>query len=239
MSSSAIVAVCIPALFFRQLVTTSLLLATSDCIRRADGSFLYVGERPDDGHWHGHGYFSRKFWVLRESGLEQIRLWKHRWLLVGTNSTCHSRPADELPSFGASLVIVFLVIFTWLDSDKGLSHRDRRSAILDIEESCASRRTTQRWLHKLLPDSLLIQQAIRRAVIERCEPRPVEKVFRGGLSPPDGFERRGWNDPSSVAAMRRALAILFLGALDLDIPVSLLLTEARGRWSDHKSESGF
>jgi hypothetical protein len=228
-----------PALLFRKLLATSLAFATAGCVRRADGSLLYGGERPEDGQWHGHGYFARKLWVLREKGLEQIRLWKHRWRLVGTNTTCHSRPFEELPTFGASLGIVFLVIFEWLDSGKGLSHRDRRSVLSDVEERCASRRTEQRWLHRYVPDALSIQQAIRRAVIERCEPRPVETLFRGGLPPPDGLERRGWKDPPSVLALWRAFAILFIGALVLDVPVSLLLTEARGRWSDPKTESSF
>lgn len=200
---------------------------------------MYVGKRPEDGHWHGHGYFERKLWVLRETGLEQIRLWKHRWRLVGTNTTRHSRPIEELPSFGADLVIVLLVVFAWLDSGKGLSHRDRRSVLSDVEERCASRRTTQRWLHKLLGDSLKIQQAIRRAVIERCEPRPVETLFEGGLPPPDGLVRRPWKDSPSVATLWRALAIVFRGALVLDVPASTLLIEARGRWSDPKTESSF
>lgn len=234
-----VVSVCIPALFFRKLLATSLALSTDGCVRRPDGSYLYAGKRPDEGDWHGHGYFERMLWVLGEKELERVRLLKHRWRLVGTNKTCHSRPLEDSPSFGSSLAIVMLVVFTWLDSDKGLNHRDRRSPIADIEERCASRRTSQRWLHKFLLDSLNIEQAIRRAVIERCEPRPVEKVFRGGLSPPDGLERRGWSDPPSVTILWRALAMLFLGALDLDVPVSTLLTEARGRWNDQKTESGF
>ena len=239
MTSSAVVTVCIPALLFRQLVATSLLTSTTACVRRADGSVVYVGERPDDGQWHGHGYFDRELWILCKSGLEKIRLWKHRWLLVGTNSTCHSRPAEELPSFKSSLLIVFLVVFAWLDSGKGLSHRDRPEPITGVYDRCASRRTAQRGLHELLGDSLEIQQAIRRAVIERCEPRPVETLFRGGLPPPDGLERRGWKDPPAVARLWRALAVLFRGALVLDVPASLLLTEARRRWSAQKTESSF
>ena len=131
------------------------------------------------------------------------------------------------------------MVFAWLDSGRGLSHGDRREPIAGVQESCASRRTVQRWLHRLLGDSLKIQQAIRRAVIEKCEPRPVETLFEGGLPPPKGLLRRPWKDPPSVTALWRALAILFRGALVLDVPVSLLLTEARRRWSDPKTESCF
>lgn len=231
--------VCIPALIFRQLVMTSLLTAAKVYVQRPDGSFVFSGERPSDGKWHGHGYFSRALWVLRDGFLVEITLWKHRWLRVGTTTTCHSRSPEELPSFGASVLVVALILFSWLDSGQGVSSRTSPEPIAGMHESCASRRTRQRWLHKLSRNSLMMQQAYRRAVVERSEPRPVETLFRGGLSPPAGLERRGWKDPPSVTTLWRAFAILFLGALGLDVPVALLLTEARGRWSDPKTESNF
>ena len=228
-----------PALIFRQLVATSLLTAAQVYLPRPDGSFVFYGERPSDGHWHGHGYFARGLWVLRDGALVRITLWKHRWLLVGTTTTCHSRSPEELPSFGASVLVVFLVLFGWLDSGKGVSSRERREPVAGMEENCASRRTMQRWLHKLSPNALKIQQANRRAVIERSEPRPVEILFRGGLPPPKALVQQRWKDPSAVTTLWRAIAILFCGALGLDVPVALLLTEARGRWSDPKTESSF
>ncbi len=206
---------------------------------RPDGSFVFVGERPSDGHWHGHGYFPRALWVLRDGYIVRITLWKHRWLLVGTTTTCHSRSPEELASFGASVLVVVLVLFGWLDSGQGVSSRGRSEPIAGMQESCASRRTSQRWLHKLSPDALKIQQALRRAVVERSEPRPVEILFRGGLPPPKDLLRHPWKDPPSVAALWRAFAILLRGALGLDVPVALLLTEARGRWSDPKTASNF
>ena len=206
---------------------------------RPDGSFVFGGERPGDGHWHGHGYFSRALWVLRDGAIVRIRLWKHRWRLVGTTTTCHSRSPEELPSFEASVLVVVLVLFAWLDSGQGASSRERSEPIAGMQESCASRRTMQRWLHKLAPDATKIQQANRRAVIERSEPRPVEILFRGGLPPPKDLLRRRWKDLPSVTALWRAFAILFRGALGLDVPVALLLAEARGRWSDPKTETDF
>jgi hypothetical protein len=140
---------------------------------------------------------------------------------------------------GACMLIVLLTLFGWLDSGRGLSHRDQREPINGLQHSCASRRTSQRWLHKLLPHAIKTQQAIRRAVIERCEPRPVETLFEGGLPPPQCLLRRPWKDPLSVTILWRALAILFRGAVGLDVPVALLLTEARGRWSDPKTQSVF
>jgi hypothetical protein len=233
------VTVCLPVLFFRELIESSLSAAAGTYLRRAGGGFVFFGHRPQQGRWHGHGYFPRTIWVLRGNMPVQITIWKHRWRMVGTSATCHSRPDEEAPSAGACLLIVVLIIFSWLDSGRGLSHSARREPIDGIEETCASRRTVQRWFHKLLLQAMTIQQAIRRAVVERCEPRPVEIVFQGGLSPPEGLRRRGWKDPSPAETLWRALAILFRGALALDVTAAHLLAEARGRWSDPKMQNLF
>jgi hypothetical protein len=214
------------------LIQTSLATSAGVYTPRADGGFIFLGQRPEHGLWHGHGYFPKTSWVIRGGELVRVTIWKHRWRLVGSSTTCHSRPDEEYPSAEACLLIVVLTVFAWLDSGLGQSHRDRREPIAGIGEVCASRRTVQRWLHGLLPNAMNTQQAIRRAVIERCEPRPVETLFEGGLSPPQGLERRHWKDPLPVVTLWRAFAILFRGALGLDVPVALLLAEARGRWSD-------
>jgi hypothetical protein len=233
------VTLCIPVIIFRDLVQTSLAAGAGEYITRADGDLLFPGHRPLQGRWHGHGYFPKTSWVLRARELVQITIWKHRWRMVGTSTTCHSRPDEEAPSAGACLLVIVLMVFSWLDSGRGLSHKDRREPIAGAREACASRRTVQRWLHKLLPYAMNTQQAIRRAVIERCEPRPVETLFEGDLSPPEGLERRPWKDPSSVCWLWRAFAILFRGALGLDVPVAILLAEARGRWGDPKIQKLF
>lgn len=224
---------------FRDIIQNSIAEASCGYVVRADGDVIFLGHRPQDGAWYGHGYFPKTSWVLRGGKIVQITIWKHRWRKVGTSTTCHSRPDEETPSAGACLLIVILIIFTWLDSGKGLSHRDRQEPIEGICEACASRRTIQRWLHKLLPHAMDIQQAIRRAVIERCEPRQVETLFEGGLPPPKGMERRPWKDPLSVSTLWRAFALLVRGAIQLDVPVALLLAEARGRWGDPKTQNLF
>lgn len=230
--------VCIQALIFRDLVSSALFVSAGLFLKRPDGSFLFAGSRPDDGHWHGHGYFARCIWVLRASTPVLVTLWKHRWREVGTSTTCHSRPPEEALSLSACSTIVLLLLWAWLDSPLGLDHKDRREVIVGLER-CGSRRTIQRRLHRLLPHALEIQQAIRRAVIERCEPRPVESLFKGGLSPPKALVRRRWKSPSLVERLWRALAILMLGALVLDVPIAHLLAEARGRWDDRDSQCMF
>lgn len=208
-------------------------------VRRADGSFLYPGSRPADGRWHGHGYFARNLWVLRDGGLVLITLWKHRWRDIESGATCHSRSSEELGSVGACVLVVVLAVYAWLDEPLGLSHRDRREQVEGLGESCASRRTIGRSLHRLVADDLKIQQAFRRAVIERSEPRPFESLFEGGLPPPQDLERRRWKDPTAVITLWRALTILLRGAVGLDVPAALLLAEARGRWSERETQSDF
>jgi hypothetical protein len=224
---------------FRDIVQTSLAVESSMYVPRTGGEFIFQGSRPLQGRWHGHGYFPKTSWVLRFGKLVQITIWKHRWRMVGTSTTCHSRPDEEAPSAGVCLLIVLLLVFTWLDSGQGLSNKDQQEPIEGVGEACASRRTIQRWLHKLLPQAIDIQQAIRRAVIERCEPRPVETLFEGGLPPPKGLERRIWKDPLSVYTLWRAFALLFRGALKLNVPVATLLAEARRRWSAPKTQNLF
>jgi hypothetical protein len=230
--------VCIQALIFRDLVSSALFVSAGLFLKRPDGSLLFAGSRPDEGHWDGHGYFARSIWVLRGSTPVRVKLRKHRWRKVGTSTTCHSRPPEEALSLGACSTIVLLMIWAWLDSPLGLDHKDRRE-VIDGLERCGSRRTIQRRLHRLLPHALEIQQAIRRAVIERCEPRPVESLFKGGLSPPKALLRRRWKSPSPVERLWRALAILMLGALVLDVPIAHLLAEARGRWDDRDRQCMF
>lgn len=230
---------CTPALVFSQILSSTFFVSASIYRRRHDGSLLFAGTRPESGSWHGHGYFARFIWAIQGRSLVRVKLWKHRWLEVGASTTKHSRSDEETPSAAVCSTIFVLLLWTWLDSDEGLGHKDRREPIVGFGLECGSARTVQRALHRLLPQALKIQQALRRAVIERSEPRPVESLFRGGLSPPKALLRRRWKAPSAVEALWRALAILFSGALLLDVPVAHLLAEARGRWDDRDGQCPF
>jgi len=128
-------------LLFRRSIQTSLATAAGTYVRRAGGAFYFFGERPQSGRWHGHGYCPKTSWILRQGKLLEIQIWKHRWRLVGTTTTCHSRPDEEAPSAGACLLVVVLTVFSWLDSGLGLSHREQREPIDGVESACASRRT--------------------------------------------------------------------------------------------------
>jgi hypothetical protein len=203
----------------------SLALIGDGYVVGEDGVLEYRGERPGRG-WHVHGWFERWLWVLVAGVPERRRLRKRRWLSVDTGGTCHSRPPDDWgPGYFCWLIVV-LKLWPWLNGDAGLHNVAEVSHALD-NHACS--RTVQRWLRRLCGRALEIQQAIRNALIERCEPRPVEHLFPKGLSPPESLSQRRWREPESVATLHRALTMLFVGAVELSIPTTVLLAEARGR----------
>jgi hypothetical protein len=144
-----------------------------------NGEYVYYGERPGAG-WHGHGYCEKTLTMLVGGAPVKVRLYKHRWRLAGTNETCHSRPPDDPVLLRCCTLIAFLVVWAWVSSPMGLH---RHEAALEGLEGVVSERTVQRWTARAMSEALEIQQAIRLAVIEESEPRPVESMFEGGLSP--------------------------------------------------------
>ena len=208
-------------------VVRGSLVAVSGLYRvRSDGDLQYDGVRPDGG-WDAHGYFLRLLWMLSDGKLVRRRLWKQRWLQPDEGRTCHSRPPEDIPSLGCCSLIVVLKLWSLLDGDDGC-HNSGDEVVPELRGHVDAR-TVERWLHRALPHALELQQAALRALIERCEPRPVERLFPTGLSPPRGLLHRRWRDPSLVASLWRALAVIVVGATELCIPASLLLAEARGR----------
>jgi hypothetical protein len=196
---------------------------------------VYYGERPGAG-WHGHGYFEKTLTMLAGGKPVEIRLRKHRWLDTTTGETCHSRPPDdpELLRFGT--LIVFLRVWGWVNSEVGF-HR-RREVHEGLESGCGSDRTVQRWASRAVSEAMEIQQAIRLSIMEEAEPRPVESLFRGGLSPPDAVMKRRWQSLSDVETLWRAYAMLLVAARKLARHASDLLAGARRRWPTTKAPFG-
>jgi len=187
----------------------------------ADGRRVFRGVRPGDD-WHRHGTFERRLFTLKAGKLIRITVHKQRWRLRGTTQTCHSRPPDDLASVWFCSLIVATSLWSWLTGDEGLH---RRAPALDALEERPSPRTVQRWLARALPHCDETATALRRAVIERSEPRPMESHVGGGLSPP----HRRWGSSNAVWPLHSGLSLLYEGATALDVHVSLLLAEARGR----------
>lgn len=189
-------------------------------VQRPDGSLEFSGERPG-ADWHGHGYFGRWLWVRKSGSTVRIRLHKRRWLHREQRRSCHSRPPMEVGRLSVCALVLALELWAWLTSDRGVHTAPSPLPAQDP-------RTRQRHLHRLLPRALEIQQAIRRALIERSEPRPLERIFPGGLPPPATLKRK-WSAPATVETLWRALALLLEGSAGLVVPAALLLVEARRR----------
>ncbi len=207
---------------------SSLAFETDVYEHRSDGSLYYRGPRPGAG-WYSHGSFRRELSVLVGGLLRVVKVTKHRWLHVATGRTCHDRPPDEVPWLRFCTLVVAVKLWAWLDGGRGVS---KAPVVIDDQDDRAVPRTQQRWLARALPYAMRLQQAVRRAVIERSEPRPVETMFPGGLSPPGTVMRRSWRVPPAVEKLWRGLAFLMGGALRFQIPTAVLLAEARGRWDE-------
>jgi len=130
---------------------------------------------------------------------------------------------------------VLVRLWSWLSSTRGLAHYEEVVPSLQL----ASRRTVQRWLHRLLPAADRLQVALRTTVIERSEPQPLEKLFPTGLSPPERTRCRWWKDPEATYSLATGLAFLFGGAVALEISATVLLAEVRKRLDGKLGTAGF
>ena len=210
-----------------QLPTWNLDISADMYQRRADGSLQFNGRRPGPD-WHAHGYFKKGllFWEGERLVLKQVH--KRRWRQIGTHQTCHSRPVHDPPYIRVSTPLIVLVLCLTVAI----------SVICDANEEvqmCRSPRTVQRWCARARTVALYLQHAIRAALIEICEPRPVERLFEGGLSPPCPKSPPKPFTTSDDLQLRRGLWMAVAGAVRLVIPLSNLLAEARGRWTGPKS----
>lgn len=193
--------------------------------RRRGSDLQFDGERPGPG-WVGHGYFSRWLEVMGEGGLERRRLWKRRWLFKESGQTRHSRPPDELGRLSVCSLTFVLLLFGWLSAQGGAA---KHEAVVPGLEQAKSRRTLQRWMRRACRSALDSQQAIRLAIIERSEPRPMERLFPSGLSPPEQLGRRRWRDPQAITSLWRGLTMLLTTAVTLNVSAPILLAEAQRR----------
>jgi len=212
----------------RRLAWNSLCAIGAGYVRDDDGTYLWHGDRPDKA-WHVHGWTDAHPRVRIGGQLAQITVRKRRWLDPARGATCHSRPPDDL-GMRFDAMLIALELWCWIDGALGL-HR-----YMTPFDDGPSSRTVQRWMRRALPDALHTQQANRRALVERCEPQPMEDWFPRGLSPPGSLTCRRWRDHASVWTLWRGLAFLFFGASAFDIPAARLLAEARGRWTHPTSK---
>jgi hypothetical protein len=213
----------------RGLARHSLFASPGGYQQLEENVFAWVGERPGAG-WHIHGWTEAHPFVVHNGRRQRITLRKRRWRKVDRSETCHSRPPDDL-GLRHDALLVALELWCCLDTALGL-HR-----YPSLFEPGPARRTVQRWLARALPLASATQHALRHAIIERSEPRPVETLFPGGLSPPEALLRRSRHDPSTASTLWRGLALLFVGASKLGLSLAPLLAEAR--WSSTSPQDPF
>ena len=193
--------------------------------RRRGQDLQYDGERPGPG-WVAHGYFCRWLWVLASTGPRRVRLYKRRWRDKASGGTTHSRPPDELGRLSVCSLTFALLVFGWLSAVGGAAQHQASAPGL---EQVRSRRTLQRWVRRAAPQAMESQQAIRLAIIERSEPRPMERLFPAGVSPPEQLVGRPWRDPLAAGILWGGLALFFTAAVRLAVAAPILLAEARRR----------
>lgn len=211
----------------RQLLGNGLAAVAAGVYeRRADGVLVFRGERPGDD-WDAHGYFERWLQTVVDGEHVRERLLKRRWRHV-LGSTCHSRPPDDVAQIHFCTAVVVLSLWSWLTSGAGVEVYE------DVFPSLSerpSRRTVQRWMRRALAHAASTHQFFRLVVIERGEPRPMKRLFPSGLAPPGNEDRRRWKAAASVHLLRGGLEIAIDSAVSFDVPLALLLAEARGRWT--------
>jgi hypothetical protein len=200
-----------------------------------NGEYAFAGIRPGSD-WHGHGYFPKTLTMLVDGAPVAVLLLKHRWKNTITGRTVHSRPPDDPVLLRFCTLIVFLRVWAWVSSPVGF-HR-RRELCEELESGCGSDRTVQRWTARALEEAMEIQQAIRLSIIEESEPRPVESLFDGGLSPPHVVTRKRWKTPTGLGILYRGYAMLLVTAKKLATHASYLLAGARRRWPSTKTPFG-
>lgn len=206
----------------------SLHLLSGGYRQISDATYAWAATRPGPG-WHAHGFTGcRRRIAFGEGQIREVTVLKQRWLnteaVEGEPRTRHDRPPDDLGGPYDALIVAGS-LWCWLDAALGLH------SYLEPYDGGPAPRTLQRWLHKAFPNALSTQHAIREVLIERCEPRPVEQLFPGGVPPPGCRRRRGWRDPDRTSTLCQGLTMLFRGAHGVDLAPSALLAGARRRGS--------
>jgi len=201
-----------------------------------NGAYVYFGSRPGP-EWYGHGYFSKSLTMLVDGNPEPILVYKHRWVHKAFGYTVHSRPPDDPVLIRFCSLILMLRVWGVVNSTMGF--HNRRELFEGLENGCGSDRTVQRWVSRALDNGMEIQQAVRLYLIEESEPRPVERLYVGGLSPPDAVISRRWKSPANLETLYAGYAMLLVTASKLYKHASTLLAGARRRWPNREKTFGF
>lgn len=182
-----------------------------------------VCERCGASRIHAHGSFSRMLLTLRDGRLEEVVLWKPRWLCTGCGRTISSNPPDIIAYRRPCTLVVLAVLWSYLTAEKGAL-----TCLPEELEVAVSVRHLVRILAAACAASLETQQSIREVVLEIHEPRPMESLFRSGLDPPEPLVRRTGQRPCYIQ-LWQALVLVLAASSHHRVPVARLLAWARRR----------
>ncbi len=129
--------------------------------------------------------------------------------------------ADVLAYVPNCTLVIAVLLWAYFQNESG--YYNQCDHWLD---KAAAPRTLARYLKRAKAVSKTTQQAIRQVLIERSEPRPWDQGFAHGLSPP-GWLINKHRDAPSTGILWRALAMLNIGANNLQIAPCLLMARAK------------
>jgi len=201
------------------------------------GAYSGVAERPgvcdkchsDCGGFHAHGRYKRSLTTLSNWALTKVAIWRQRWLCLRCERTMSTGPPDVIAHIPICTLVIVALLWSYLQGQSGI-----HNSIPPELEGAAEPRTLARYLKRAKAACLQTQQAIREALIEIKEPRPWDEAFPQGLSPPQRLINRH-REPSLVATLWRAVAMLLIGSETLSIAPCVLMARAKTKAQQRSS----
>ena len=183
-------------------------------------SCLFCGH--PNPHFHRHGYYLRHLKTLRDSILVTILLYNLRWLCVHCRHTMSVLPDDIFPYKRCCALYLLFTIWLYLHCMTGYYDKNTHT------HSAPDGRTIHRYIQAAKKVAVYTHQFIREVLIDIGEPRPLELVFKSGLSPPENLMKR-YQDlrrGKSVKILWQTTAMLLTTCKKHNITPSKLLAQA-------------
>ncbi len=136
------------------------------------------------GLFYAHGRFKRVLNTLKRLTITKIKVWKNRWLCLDCNRTMSTGPPDVLPYIPNCTLIIIALLWGYLNGNVGIEN-----CISPEFEGAASPRTVTRYLNRAKAISKETNQVIKEVLIKKKGPKPWDKIFAKGLSPPEKFTK--------------------------------------------------
>jgi hypothetical protein len=153
--------------------------------------------------------------------MERVTVSNKRWLCYICGHTTSLPLPDVLRRRQACLLVIFLLLFCYLSSDKGYE-TCAQEPLLDF--ACGKK--IARYLTQAQKCAMETQQAIREVLMEEMEPETWRTTFPTGLDPPETLLRRQRGHLPEISMLWRAFKILFIVAKETTQPVAILLARA-------------